>query len=250
MSITSGIVSPSLDERSRDLREGLGERCVSAQEGYKLWAPTYDDDPNPLLALEERELELLLPDLRGRNGLDVGCGTGRWLRKLLAHGARSVVGVDFCAPMLARAASQPGLQERLVRGDCLALPLRAQMADVIVCSFTVGHLPNARALATELARVARPGAEIFLTDMHPEAQARGWRCAFRSQSQAIEIRSFVHAPEDLQKSFAAEGIRLVQSRDLSLGELERRIFSRAGKSHFFETACSLPAVLVLHFRLC
>jgi malonyl-CoA O-methyltransferase len=227
----------------------MGASCVSPQEGYKLWAATYDDDPNPLLALEDRELENLLPSLGGKDALDVGCGTGRWLRKLLAHGARSVVGVDFCAPMVGRANSQPALQQRLVLGDCLALPLRAQVADVIVCSFTVGHLSNPRALASELARVARPHAEIFLTDMHPLAQARGWRCAFRSQSRAIEIKSFVHAPEDLQKSFAAEGIKLVQSRDLSLGEPERRIFSRAGKSHIFERACSLPAVLVLHRRL-
>jgi len=228
--------------------EGQGVVCVSAGEGYKLWAETYDDDPNPLLALEERGLCPLLPDLRCKDALDIGCGTGRWLSTLLGRGARSVVGVDASAAMIVRAASKPLFRNRLVLADCLALPLRAQVTDVIVCSFAVGHVLNTRALASELARVARPHADVFVTDMHPEAQARGWRCAFRRENKTVEISSSAHTPEDLRRSFELEGFKLVQSRDLRLGEPERRIFSEARKDHIFEAACSTPAVLVLQFR--
>ena len=229
--------------------EGQGAVCVSAPEGYQLWAETYDDDPNPLLALEERGLCPMLPDLRCKDALDIGCGTGRWLSTLLGRGARSVVGVDASAAMIVRAATKPLLRGRLVLADCLALPLRAQVADVIVCSFAVGHVLNTRALASELARVARPHADVFVTEMHPEAQARGWRCAFRRENKTVEISNSAHTPEDLRRSFEPEGFKLVQSRDLCLGEPERRIFSEARKSHIFETACSRPAVLVLQFRL-
>ena len=222
---------------------------VSAQEGYKLWAATYDDDPNPLLALEERGLCPMLPDLRCKDALDIGCGTGRWLHALLHHGARSAVGVDFCAEMIGRASSKALLRNRLVLADGLALPLRARMADVIVCSFTVGHVLNTRLLASELARVARPRADVFVTDMHPEAQARGWRCAFRGTGQTVEIKTFAHAPEDLRSSFECEGFKLLKSGEFCLGEPERRIFWVAGKNSMFETACSVRAVLVLHFRL-
>jgi SAM-dependent methyltransferase len=222
---------------------------VSAREGYKLWAATYDDDPNPLLALEERGLYPMLPDLRCKDALDIGCGTGRLLNALLGRGARSVVGVDSSAEMLDRAATKPLVRNRLVLADCVALPFRAQVADVIVCSFTVGHLLNTQALARELARVARPHADVFVTDMHPEAQAQGWRCAFRCKNKTVEIRSFAHTPEELRKSFNSEGFKRVQSCDLRLGEPERRIFTRARKGHIFATACSTPAVLVLQFKL-
>ena len=249
MSFISSTVSTSRAEGGRGLQSSLDTICVSAQEGYKLWAATYDDDPNPLLALEERVLNPILPLLQDKDALDVGCGTGRWLSTLLGRGARSVVGVDSSVEMMVRAAEKPALRNRLVLGDCLALPLRAQVADVVVCSFTLGHVLNTRALASELSRVARPHADVFVTDMHPEAQARGWRCAFRRENKIIEIKSFIHTPEDLRKSFEPDGFKLVQSRDLHLGEPERRVFLGARKSHIFETACSIPAVLLLHFRL-
>ncbi len=224
-------------------------RRVSAQEGYRLWAATYDDDPNPLLALEERGLDLLLPSLEGKEGLDVGCGTGRWLRRLFVRGARSVVGVDFTAEMTARAAANPLLRNRLILADCVSLPFRPQIADFIVCSFTVGHVGNIRALARELSRVSRPRAELFVTDLHPEAQARGWRCGFRYLHGSVELEGFVHTQRDTERSFGSEGFNLVGCHDLRLGEPEKPVFARAGKSSFFREACAVPAVVVYHFLL-
>src|SRR5438093_9518271 len=75
----------------RSLRSGSR---VLSEEGYELWAPAYDRDPNHLLALEERTLKPLLPDLTGQQVLDLGCGTGRWLELLLDLAARRAVGVD------------------------------------------------------------------------------------------------------------------------------------------------------------
>ena len=235
---------------SQELRVESHEPArVSAAEGYKLWAASYDEGPNPLLALEERALRPLLPDLRQKDALDIGCGTGRWLTNLLSLGARAVVGVDASLEMLRRAAAKPLLGNRLVLTHAHALPLHAESADVIVCSFAVGHFLDTRALASELARVARRGADLFVTDMHPAAQAQGWRCAFRCADRTVEIATFVHALPDLRRSFENEGFSLVNSGDFHFGEPERRIFWAAGKQAIFETARALPAVLVLHFRL-
>ena len=60
---------------------------VPMAEGYQRWALTYDDDPNPLLAREERHLLPLLAALHGKRILDLACGTGRWLEKLTGLGA-------------------------------------------------------------------------------------------------------------------------------------------------------------------
>jgi malonyl-CoA O-methyltransferase len=235
---------------SQELRvESHESTCVSPGEGYKLWAATYDDDPNPLLALEKRALGPMLPDLRCKDGLDIGCGTGRWLRALVEGGARSAVGIDASLEMLMRAAAKPLLGNRLVLAHALALPLHARSADVIVCSFAVGHILDTRAFAGELARVARRSAEIFVSDMHPAAQAQGWRCAFRCADRTLEIETVSHALPDLRRSFESEGFSFVNSGDFHFGEPERRIFWAAGKDGMFETARRVPAVLVLHFRL-
>ena len=62
-------------------------------DGYDGWAPTYDDGANALLALEAPVVEALLGEVAERDVLDLGCGTGRHLQRLVARGAR-VVGVD------------------------------------------------------------------------------------------------------------------------------------------------------------
>jgi ubiquinone/menaquinone biosynthesis C-methylase UbiE len=44
------------------------------------------------------EAERMLGSLRGRRVLDVGCGTGGLIERLLASGVRSASGIDFSAP--------------------------------------------------------------------------------------------------------------------------------------------------------
>jgi len=246
-SATTGQTWGVRPEDGRQLRQGSGVRQVSVQEGYRLWAATYDHDPNPLLALEERALEPLLPNLQGKDLLDVGCGTGRWLRPLMSRGVRSAVGMDLSAEMAACAAANPLLRGRLALADCLLLPLPPRVADVVICSFTAGHVADLGALARELARVARRGADLFLTDLHPGARMRGWRSAFSHPSGTVEVLGFVHTRRDTESHFTSEGFRLAASSDLCFSEPERPVFARAGRSGIFEAACRTPAVALYHF---
>lgn len=47
-------------------------RVVPTREGYDLWAPVYDTEGNPLLALEEPEVGRALGDVRGLDVLAAG----------------------------------------------------------------------------------------------------------------------------------------------------------------------------------
>jgi malonyl-CoA O-methyltransferase len=214
-----------------------------------LWAATYDREPNPLLALEERVLEPGLPDVRGRTLLDVGCGTGRWLINLLRRGARWGVGIDLSAEMLRCAASKCQRAAWLARGDALALPLRPKTMDLIMCSFILGHIHELSGLANELGRVARKGADVYMSGLHPEARARGWRCAFRHGSETVEIPEFHQPLEVVPDFFSPVGFKLVSLLEPHFGSEERPIFVNAGKAEQFEAATTVPAIFVCHFRM-
>lgn len=221
---------------------------VSAEEGYRLWAATYDLDPNPLLALEERTLTALLSDVRGRDVLDLACGTGRWLAKAQSWGAWTAVGVDLSAAMLGVACGKPGLRGCLVRGDCRALPLGGAVADLVICSFALEHLEELEEAAAEMARVSRPGADLFISDLDPRAHARGWRAGFRSNGAPVAVASFAHPAEEIRQAFEASGFELERRVEAHLGEPEQPIFERAGRAHLFESARATPAVLVCQFK--
>ena len=69
-------------------------RCVTPQEGYRLWSRTYDSDINPVLSLEQRVLKSLLPLGENADFVDLGCGTGRWLERLADLRPRTLLGID------------------------------------------------------------------------------------------------------------------------------------------------------------
>lgn len=94
---------------------------------------------------------------RGRDWLDVACGTGRHLEFLQDH--YRVTGVDLSRPML-RVARRRLPRVRLHRGDMRTFRLGTTF-DVVSCLFSaIGHLQNERevqAAFTNFARHLKPG---------------------------------------------------------------------------------------------
>jgi ubiquinone/menaquinone biosynthesis C-methylase UbiE len=223
-------------------------RKVSAEEGYESWAASYDDAPNPLLAREERFLSPLLADLHGKSILDLACGTGRWLERLLALGCESGVGIDYSSAMLRVAGEKPAISGRLARAECENLPLPSQCFDLAICSFAAGHFHDLESIAVELGRVTKPGGDVFVTDLHAEAYTQGWRVGFRLGNTAVQIETHPRTADEVVRAFDLNGFGCKMHETLWLGEPERPVFERAGKLDAFIEACKRPAVLVCHFR--
>lgn len=220
---------------------------VSVQEGYERWARTYDETPNPLLALEERYLANILPDLAGSSVLDLGCGTGRWLTRLLVRGAGTLVGIDLSAAMLRVARGTAGIRNRLVLADCLQLPFQASVFDFALSSFALNHVQHLDSMAGELARTMKWRGQLLICEMHPEAYARGWRPGFRDEQSAVRIDGVSHSTESIVSCFRAHGFACEELCNLFFGESERAIFLEAGKGDTFKTACDIPAIQVYQF---
>jgi SAM-dependent methyltransferase len=232
-----------------ELTTAGGDRVltVAPAEAYDRWAPTYDHDANPLLAREERYLLPLFVDLHHKRILDLACGTGRWLETLTAQGAKGV-GIDCSSAMLRVAGKKSAITTRLARADCESLPFRTAVFDLAICSFALGHIRGLGSMVRELARVTKAGADVFVSDLHPEAYARGWRTGFRDGSTAVQIEMLPHAAEKTDRAFCSNGFESLTHVPLWLGDPEKPIFARAGKSHAFAEACQLPAVLVCQFK--
>ena len=180
--------------------------CVSVHEGYERWAQSYDHSPNPILALEERYLSSILPDIAGKHVLDLACGTGRWLTELWARGAQ-VVGLDFSVAMLRVARAKSSISDRLVRADFLQLPFRDSTFDFVLCSFALNHILSLDVRAHELAQTMRLSGHLAISEMHPEAHSHGWRPGFRDTQSAVQIETTDHSTEDVVSSFRSSRLR-------------------------------------------
>ena len=103
----------------------------------------------------------------GERGLDVCSGTGDLAFALQRAGA-NMVGADFCAPMLVRAAGKAGAgggpAPRFLVADTLALPFAAHSFDFVTVAFGIRNVSDPVAGLHEMARVTRPGGRVVVLE--------------------------------------------------------------------------------------
>jgi len=109
---------------------------------------------------------LALADVRrGARILDVGCGTGRWLRRYQALGLQAT-GVDATPEMLGLARER-GTASPLVSGEAGRLPFADAEFDCVSDITVVQHIPRSQqpqALG-EMVRVLKPGGRLILLQL-------------------------------------------------------------------------------------
>jgi SAM-dependent methyltransferase len=123
--------------------------------------------------------ELLEPvrnTLAGWKVLDVGCGDGRWLRRMVEFDARleDVVGVDV-SDLRFDIARKKNPLIRLIKIDGANLPFEDGTFDLVTEFVCFSHIPSRelrRHVAGEISRVLKPGGYMFWWDQpHTDSPA-------------------------------------------------------------------------------
>ncbi len=99
--------------------------------------------------------------------LDVACGTGDLSIELQTHADASVIGTDFCRPMLAVAAeknTKESLAIPYVEGDAMRLGFASDSFDAVTIAFGLRNLSNFSNGLAELRRVLKTGGRIVVLE--------------------------------------------------------------------------------------
>lgn len=110
----------------------------------------------------------LLPDVRGKTVIDLGCGPGEYAETLLNQGAR-VTAVDGSEPMVELVKEKLGERVRCYQQD-LAQGLPHEHDDVYdlaVSALMIHYLENLTPLFLEIRRVLKPGGLFVFSTHHP-----------------------------------------------------------------------------------
>jgi SAM-dependent methyltransferase len=101
--------------------------------------------------------------------LDVGCGTGQLARRIQrARPAAGVVGCDFSAGMLRRAAVR-SREVRWIQGDAGCLPFHDGSFDAVTSTEAFHWFPDQQAVLRECYRVLKPGGRLLLAMVNTPA---------------------------------------------------------------------------------
>lgn len=116
------------------------------------------------------DLVRLIPQRRASYPVvvDVGCGSGRSLKKLHARFApQRLIGVDIDREMLdvsAQEAAREGVQVELLQGSSSKLQLETGSVDLVFCHQTFHHLVEQEEAIREFLRVLKPGGILLFAE--------------------------------------------------------------------------------------
>ena len=119
-------------------------------------------------------LRTMLPGLREKAVLDLGCGFGWHCRYVMENGAKSVVAVDISDRMLEKAGqinNIEGIQyERIALEDAM---YPAESFDLVFSSLTFHYIQSFDKLIHNIYSWLRPGGMLFFSVEHPIFTAEG-----------------------------------------------------------------------------
>jgi SAM-dependent methyltransferase len=123
-------------------------------------------------------IRTLLPELRGKRVVDLGCGFGWFARWAMSQGAASVLGVDLSENMLSRArveTADPGVL--YLRADLESLQLPEEAFDLAYSSLAFHYVEDFGRLVGGVFRALVSGGHFVFSIEHPIYMASmksGW----------------------------------------------------------------------------
>jgi len=170
--------------------------------------------------------------------LEVGCGTGHWLRLFGDRGSR-VTGLDASAQMLAHAKTQAPRRAALVQGLAERLPWTRESFDRVFCINAFHHFQDKVAFLTEAMRVLRPGGLVMTVGLDPHAGVDRWyiyeyfenaleidRRRYPASSQIREWMQAAGFDDCVTREIQHMSVRLTAREALEQGRLEKSATSQ------------------------
>src|SRR5438874_7559721 len=205
--------------RRLEFRSRRSKSCMSkplsrlgVREGYDLWSESYDQTPNPLVALDRRHSMSLLQPRPQERVLDAGCGTGAHLRLMLRQGSKPV-GLDLSLQML-RVAQRKHPAVPFVQADLNdRLPFRRQVFDAALCALVGEHVIRLGVLFHELSNCLVPAGRLVFSVFHPEMAAAGAEANFERSGVEYRLGAERHTTDDYRGLIEEAGLRVVKFRE-------------------------------------
>mgnify|MGYP003477544412 FL=1 len=186
--------------------------------------------------LDELEADFVARFGRGRDVLEIGCGTGLVLSRI-ARFAGSARGLDLSPGMLEKARARG---RDVVEGSATELPFPHSSFDV-TCSFKVlAHVPEIRVALSEMARVTRPGG-ILIAEFYNPFSIRGLAKKLAPHGKIAQAAHEGHvftrfdSPRTVAK-LLPPGCEIVDSRGIRVATPTARVMRHPLGRRFFRAA--------------
>jgi ubiquinone/menaquinone biosynthesis C-methylase UbiE len=223
----------------------------NAEDAYDLWSKTYDFQPdNLMLELDNLIFSQLIQtvNIEGKVIGDIGCGTGRHWQQLIDGHPKSLTGFDLSEGMLKR------LKEKFptaIVKKILDNSFREEEDghyDIIISTLTIAHIKNVYEALQAWSRILKKGADIIITDFHPNLLARGGKRTFTDKQQQFTVVNYVHSTDKLKKMFRKQNFFVVKEIEIKIDESLRSYYEKQNAIAVFNQFKGVPVIYGLHLK--
>jgi len=164
---------------------------MNIEEGYNLWAHSYDIVTNPTRDLEQKVLQKMLSGRSYDHIIELGCGTGKntpWL----SERCNKLTSVDFSESMLEVAKQHKKLENVSFLLADITKPWKFVNADLITCSLVLEHISALPHIFRQAYQSLSANGELYICELHPYRQLQGKSAEFLIQEELVKIPFFIH----------------------------------------------------------
>jgi SAM-dependent methyltransferase len=172
--------------------------------------------------------------------LEVGCGTGHWLRRLRESNV-TAFGLDFSAGMLEIA--REAMSGRVIRGRADALPCGSASCDRLFCVNALHHFPDKAAFLIEARRVLRSGGGLLTVGLDPHnGEDQWWVYDYFPAALAADRQRYL-STDRIRQLMSAAGFSQCQTRMIQ--NLPREMTVSEARSAGFLERTSTSQLMVI-----
>jgi malonyl-CoA O-methyltransferase len=164
---------------------------MNIQEGYNLWADSYDVVTNPTRDLEQKVLQKMISTRSYDHIIELGCGTGKNSHSL-SERCNTLTSVDFSANMVEVAKQNMKLKNVSFLLADITKPWKFDNADLITCSLVLEHISVLPHIFSQAHHALTAHGELYICELHPYRQLQGKSAEFMIHGELIKIPFFIH----------------------------------------------------------
>lgn len=145
-----------------------GQNIYDNEAFFENFQNSRDNPVNFNDCIETPILFAMLPDLRGRSVLDIGCGMGQHARQYSEMGAESVLGIDLSERMLAYAREHNSADNIVYRRMAMEdIETIGQSFDLITSSLAFDYVSDFTGLMRKIHGLMKDEARFVFSMSHP-----------------------------------------------------------------------------------
>lgn len=244
-------LSNSLNIFKSFFQKEKAENSRNAQEGYRIWANSYDDEKdNLMLTYDELILKQLLShiELSGKIILDYGCGTGRNWSELQKYHPAKIIGCDISPEMIYKLKNKYDSAETyLITNDDLDF-LNNNSCDLIISTLVISHIENIEKLFVEWTRILKESGDLIITDFHPDLFGKGGARTFKQDGKVYKIDHIIHKIEKIEKLLSSLGFKKINLIEKLIDEDVKSFYLRKNAGHVYERFKGTPFIYGLQLK--